>query len=137
VAVDRNAAARLRTILASEEYGPKLARLHGAEERRVLDLIDANRGREARAEILRADAARLERERQRRRALLIHHAAVNTVRQHRAYGTTYDIAVSHLRYGTDANLRKAATASKDELDLLAREPPRELPPRNHNPFWYH
>jgi hypothetical protein len=137
VAVDRNAAARLRRILESEEYGPALARLHGAEERRILDLIDAGRGKEARAEILRADEARRGRLRAQARARLLHNAAVNTARQHRHYGTTYDMAVANLRYGTDADLRRAATADDEELHRLARQPPREMHPVDRNPFWYH
>jgi hypothetical protein len=137
VAADRNAAARLRRILADEDYGPKLARLRGSEERRVLDLIDAGRGKEARAEILRADEQRRERSRVQARARLLHNAALNTVRQHRHYGTTYDMAVANLRHGTDADLRRAATADDEELHRLAAAPPREMHPIDRNPFWYH
>lgn len=137
MAVDRNTARRLRAILDNEEYGPKLARLHGTEERRILDLIDAGRGTEARREILAADQRRREHLRVQARARLLHHAAVNTVKQHRHYGTTYDQAVYYLKYATNADLKRAATADDAELHRLAREPPRIMHPKDINPFWYH
>jgi hypothetical protein len=49
---------RLSAILRDEEYGPKLVRLNRADERRVLDLVYENRGREARQAIDDLDAAR-------------------------------------------------------------------------------
>lgn len=49
---------RLATLLADPEYGAKLARLSRADERVVLDLIYANRGREARQRLNELDAAR-------------------------------------------------------------------------------
>lgn len=55
---DRNAERRLRAILNDEQYGPKLVRLNRADERRVLDLIEQNRGAEARKTILQLDEAR-------------------------------------------------------------------------------
>jgi len=58
-----NAVKRLERILADEDYGPKLARLNRKDEAYVLDLIDRNKGREARKEILRLDTARRERRR--------------------------------------------------------------------------
>ena len=53
-----NALKRLERILADEEYGPKLARLNRKDETYVLDLIDRNKGLEARKEIVRLDEAR-------------------------------------------------------------------------------
>jgi hypothetical protein len=53
-----NAERRLAALLRDEEYGPKLARLNRADERIVLDLIDQNKGREARKELNRLDDAR-------------------------------------------------------------------------------
>jgi hypothetical protein len=64
-----NASRRLSRILRDEDYGPKLVRLSRADQRRILDLIDANRGAQARREILRLDAERIARQRVRRRAL--------------------------------------------------------------------
>lgn len=55
---DAAAERRLRTLLANEDYGPKLARLNRAEESRVLELISENRGKEARAAIDKADRNR-------------------------------------------------------------------------------
>ena len=57
---DRNATRRLNTILANEDFGPKLARLNRDDERKVLDLIDQNRGREARELIIELDVKRRE-----------------------------------------------------------------------------
>jgi len=53
-----NAMRRLERILSDEDYGPKLARLNRKDESHVLDLIDRNQGRKARAEILRLDEER-------------------------------------------------------------------------------
>jgi hypothetical protein len=58
-----NAVKRLERILSDEDYGPKLARLNRKDEAYILDLIDKNKGREARKEILRLDVQRLERRR--------------------------------------------------------------------------
>lgn len=49
---------RLNALLRDEEYGPKLARLNRTDERRVLDLIYENRGREARQAIDDLDSRR-------------------------------------------------------------------------------
>lgn len=55
-----NAVKRLERILNDEDYGPKLARMNRKNESYILDLIDRNKGREARKEILRLDKERLE-----------------------------------------------------------------------------
>lgn len=49
---------RLAALLRNEEYGPKLARLRRADERRVLDLVYENQGREARQAIDDLDSRR-------------------------------------------------------------------------------
>lgn len=49
---------RLADLLRDEEYGAKLARLNRADERRVLDLVYENRGRDARKLVNELDAAR-------------------------------------------------------------------------------
>ena len=64
-----NASRRLARILRDEDYGPKLVRLSRIDQRRILDLIDANRGAQARREILRLDAERRRKATVRRRAL--------------------------------------------------------------------
>ncbi len=43
---------RLNAILADEDYGPRLVRLPKSEQRKILDLISANKGKEARAKIV-------------------------------------------------------------------------------------
>lgn len=68
-----NASRRLNRILRDEDYGPKLVRLNRADQRHILDLIDANRGAQARREIIRLDAERRARNTVRRRALKFSH----------------------------------------------------------------
>lgn len=63
----RNERRRLASILKDEEYGPKLARLRGAAERRVLDLVEQGRGREARKQILFEDELRRKKNRSKAR----------------------------------------------------------------------
>jgi hypothetical protein len=71
-----NAVKRLERILNDEDYGPKLARLNRRDEAHVLNLIDQNRGREARSEIIRLDAAR----RETRRARTAKHPTIEALR---------------------------------------------------------
>jgi hypothetical protein len=127
----------LRTLLADEEYGPKLARLRGADERRVLDLVEQGRGRDARAAIDAADQRRLERLREARHATLYRRAVDNVTAQHQPWGATRGAVERHLGDATDAELRFAAGASRDQLVARARQPPRSLDRRDINPFWYH
>lgn len=68
-----NASRRLNRILRDEDFGPKLVRLNRVDQRRILDLVDANRGAQARKEILRLDAERHSRRTVRRRALRYSH----------------------------------------------------------------
>ena len=68
-----NASRRLNRILRDEDYGPKLVRLNRTDQRRILNLIDANRGAQARREILRLDEERRHRNTVRRRALRYYH----------------------------------------------------------------
>ena len=63
-----NASRRLGRILRDEDYGPKLVRLSRTDQRTILELIDANRGAQARREILRLDEARRRRRTVQRRA---------------------------------------------------------------------
>jgi hypothetical protein len=137
---ERNALRRLQRLLDDEEYGPMLARLRGDDERRVLRLIDENRGREARAEIRAADARRREARRVSRRRQLEGQATRNMITRHLEGGArVYEQGVADgCRLMTDAELRFAATATRDELVERARQPPKVLTPRGDtNPFWYH
>lgn len=68
-----NASRRLNRILRDEDYGPKLVRLNRADQRHILDLIDENRGAQARREILRLDEERRRHNTVRRRALRYAH----------------------------------------------------------------
>jgi hypothetical protein len=124
----------LRSLLSDENYGPKLARLRGADERRVLDLVEANRGSEARQYITSADERRRERERQARKATLYRRAVANVAAQHSAPVLAVE---RHLADATEAELRFAAGATRDQLVQRARMPPRTLEAREINPFWYH
>lgn len=137
MAADRNALRRLRSLLADEDYGPKLARLRGTDERRVLDLVEAGRGREARAAIDAADQRRRQRLAETRRASLYRRAVDNVTAQHAGAGATRSAVERHLADATDAELRFAAGATRDQLITRARLPPRTLERREINPFWYH
>lgn len=55
---------RLNTLLADEDYGPKLVRLSAADQQKVLGLVFTGRGREARALVIRLDHDRRDRERE-------------------------------------------------------------------------
>lgn len=57
---------RVWTLLNDETYGPALARLNKHDTAHVLTLVQQNRGREARAEILRLDQERRDKETRRR-----------------------------------------------------------------------
>jgi hypothetical protein len=137
MAADRNALRRLQRLLDDETYGPALARLRGADERTVLQAISENRGADARREILAADERRRAAVRDQRRRQLLERAATNVTQQHRASGARYQDVRRHLADATDAELRFAAGASREELITRARQPPRVLEARDINPFWYH
>lgn len=137
-AADRNARRRLQTLLSDEDYGPKLARLRGADERRVLRLISENRGAEARREILAADERRLERARVQRRATLLERAVEHTVIAHQAhYDSDRADVRRNLRHATDAELRFVLGADHYQLADRAREQPHDYQGELANPFWYH
>lgn len=135
------AARRLSRILADEDYGPKLVRLSQRDQRRVLDLIDANEGRQARAEILAADERRIERKNEREKEqryprvveiLLTLHgvdAESNQARriEHNAeYLTTYQMR--------QVEQRNRGTSLKAYVVGRAALPPAEG--SSYNGFWY-
>ena len=68
---------RLRSILLNEDYGPKLVRLSNADQQRVLQLVNQNKGREARTLITELDTGRRRRNSTARRAK--RYANLNTV----------------------------------------------------------
>jgi hypothetical protein len=137
MAADRNALRRLNTLLADETYGPALARLRGEDERRVLRAVSENRGDDARRDILAADQRRRDQVRDQRRQQLLRRAATNVTDQHARYGARYNDVVRHLQHATDAELRFAVTATREQLVQRARQPPKIQHPKDENPFWYH
>lgn len=132
-----NAVKRLERILADEDYGPKLARLNRKDEAHILDLIDRNKGREARKEILRLDTERIARRRRPTKAKL------PTIEELRAKAYT---RLRRMLNGKPATQKKgvslmnadqlniALTADADTLRRKAREyPDIEV---EMNVFWY-
>ncbi len=130
---------RLARILADEDYGPKLARLRGQDEKRVLTLIDQNKGREARQEILRLDEAR----RSKRRVSAVsrpekERKAVDNIS--RQFGRiNLNKVRANVKLMTIPELDFAATATTDSLTNKARLPPTRKDTKGNdvNPFWYH
>ena len=129
---------RLERILNDEEYGPKLARLNRKDETYILDLIDKNKGREARKEIFRLDKQR--RARQRARTAKTKLPTIEALRA-KAYTRlrrmlngkpkTQQRGVSLM---TKDQLNFALTATGDELRRKAAEyPDIEI---EMNVFWY-
>lgn len=134
-----NAEKRLARILSDEDYGPKLARLRGQDEKRILTLIDENKGREARKEILRLDEAR----RAKRRVTAVsrpekERKAIANILLQQDFANSKRVA-ANVALMTIAELDFAGTATKDELDTKARLPASRKNTRGDdvNPFWYH
>lgn len=149
---------RLQRILSNEDYGPKLARLRGEDERYILRLIDQNKGKLARREILRLDEERRARERAKRAARraakrsstprqLIRGptreqrerlAIANILRQTggKASRTRVTLNVSYMN---DEELDFAAIADINGLARRAKRPPdrKTATGDDLNPFWYH
>lgn len=117
---NRNALRRLQTILNDEDYGPKLARLNRADERRVLDLIEQNKGKQARSEILRLDEARRAKRRGRVKPINIdelrRQAFANIRRQVNGHPKTVRLGVDLM---TPDELQYAAAATDDEIRVRA------------------
>lgn len=142
-----NAAKRLERILADEDYGPKLARMNRRNESYILDLIDRNKGREARREILRLDEVRRtqrrERDRQRRASTSVsvsdlrQQAARNIIRRTKGHPGRIQ---RNVHYMTRDELRFAILASSADLRARAQDAPYVESPefdKPINPFWYH
>ncbi len=150
-----NAMRRLERILSDEDYGPKLARLNRKDEAHVLDLIDRNQGRKARAEILRLDEER--RTKRRTRAMpkatyqtpdldTLRAAAFRRMRQQvRGKYSTQRKGVDNMNRPI---LEFTSTASGDQIkERASMNPsefwrtygPEEIAPDidyEFNPFWY-
>lgn len=147
---------RLAYILSDENYGPKLARLRGAEERRILDLISENRGKDARQAILEADENRRAKVRERsaaRRAQQRGQApylSVRTRRQQERDAAEHILDVfggkakpesvwRNVGYMTGGELDFAADADENGLVSRAVVPAdrKDVRGKDLNPFWYH
>lgn len=150
MASGNSAQRRLAYILSDETYGPKLARLRGLEERRILNLIGENRGNEARKAILEADEQRRERNRENRAARQTGRQRVSSREEKErlavanilhVYGRKAD--TKHVRrnvgYMSPKELDFSGDASEDELTDRAVRPADRKDSRGTdiNPFWYH
>lgn len=135
---------RLAYLLSDENYGPKLARLRGDNERSVLRLIEQNRGKEAREAILQFDEARRERargQRQQRRNSREQQESDAVANILRIYGTKANAARvrKNVGYMTPNELQFAGSAEEDDLTDRATEPAytQNKAGKDINPFWYH
>jgi hypothetical protein len=146
---------RLATILSNEDYGPKLARLRGEDERHVLSLIEQNRGKEARLAILEADEKRRERQRElrsqresRKRPIIRTSVKTRAQREREAVrrilsvfgGKANTSRVSrNVSLMTNGELDFTADADRDSLTLRASGPAdrTDASGKDLNPFWYH
>lgn len=131
---------RLARILADEEYGPKLARLRGNAETRILHLIQENKGKEARAAILEEDENR----RVKRRAPTASRAvkeqkAVDNILRKLTTHANHTTVSRNVKLMTIVELDFAADATSDELRRRATQGSTRKDSRGNdvNPFWYH
>lgn len=138
------AAKRLARILSNEDYGPKLARMNRRDEAYILQLIDENKGKKARSEIVRLDKERRERRRQRSRQpsyvidknVMRRRAADNIIRQVRGKPSTVK---RNVEYMDDSDLTFAVDASRtDIIERAKRRAYITAPDIDYeiNPFWY-
>ena len=141
---------RLERVLNNEDYGPKLARMNRADERRILDMIDRNvHYTKVHKEIDRLDEAR--RTKQRVRRTRVKRPVVKSIEQMRRDAFLHMNAQlrNKWKYKEETNrkyvnvmdkqdLDRAMTASKRELEDLGRAPAYvDLGDIEINPFWYH
>ena len=144
-----NAMRRLESILKDEDYGPKLVRLNRKDEAYVLDLIDRNKGREARKEILRLDRERIARRRKPTRKVTAKAPTSPSIEQLRAKAYARLRAMlkgrpSTVQKGVDLmtpdELGFALSANGTDLRAKAKDAPipyPELDDDEFNVFWYH
>lgn len=130
---------RLRRILTDEDYGPKLVRLSRADQRTVLDLIDENRGREARSAIDRLDAVRVEQEEAHRRQTL-HQKVVAAL--YALHGPSTEGQANRIwrnaQEFTAAQMRRVLSLTGQKLrNYVLPRAAQPAPAGNTiNPFWY-
>lgn len=145
---------RLLRILSNEDYGPKLARLRGEEERYILRLIDQNKGKEARREILRLDEERRARQRAKRAAKRSskptqpirgptrkqrERLAIANILRKTGGKASRKRVTQNVSYMDDEELDFAAIADITGLARRAKLPPDRMTATGDdlNPFWYH
>lgn len=131
---------RLLYILSDELYGPKLARLRGEDERKVLELISENKGGEAREAILEADERRRAKRRRGSNREAREAAAVANILRQFGKKARADRVRRNVSLMTPKDLDFAADASADELRMRARRKASKIDPedgKSINPFWYH
>jgi len=151
---------RLQRIILDPEYGPALFRLRKTEQRTILDMISGNDSRGARKEILRLDAERAQRARERRAAkksappvhrsfadrdMLLRMAYANVVSifdigQFAQSADYRDNLISNLKLAEDEELEQIAQFDRDgAIQWLKNPHTYRIPPgqkRYMNPMWY-
>jgi len=133
------AARRLRRFTSDPRYSTKLRQLPRGEQRRILDLVTANQGKQARQEVLTSYQTRREarnaQARQRRLDKSINEALHNVGRQ--LPEARLNRMKDHFQHMTWQDRRFAKTATRDELRDRARSDYRiVVDGKEINPFWY-
>lgn len=136
---------RLRALLLDEDYGPKLARLNVADTTRVLRLVEANRGAEARKMIVELDERRrsdvTEKRKERDRSATIKYIIKELIR----VGTNDPVNSSTVALGVGVMSagQRAASKAMDGEELRSSAGSRTniqwVSPYGKfwNPWWYH
>lgn len=139
-------ARRVRRFTTDPRYGPKLNQLPKGEQRRLLDLVTVNRGRQARQETLTAYQTRREARNARARELR------RTNAESKAWSNLYSqlpegrrsLQQKYLGHMEYRHLHFAQKATSDELRNRARAQTAEEAPNDFvtidgvevNVFWY-
>lgn len=133
-------ARRLKRFTSDPRYGPKLKQLPQREQRRLLDMVTANRGKQARQETLTTWQARRDarnaRDRQRRLDKSVDTALRNISRQ--LPEARADRMRDRFAAMSWQERRFAQTATREELRERARNGPKTITIDGveYNPFWY-
>lgn len=133
-------ARRLSRFTRDPHYGPKLSRLPKGEQRRLLDMVTAGQGRQARKDLLVTEQARREtrnaQARQRRLDRSVDTALHNVRRQLPEART--ERMKDRFSQMTWQERKFAQTATREELRERARNGPKTITINGVeiNPFWY-
>lgn len=136
---------RLRALLLDEDFGPKLARLNVAETTRVLQLVEANQGAQARRLITELDARRrgdaTYKRRERARAHTVAYIIAELIRvgtDHPVNSSTVALGVAIMTAG-----QRSASEAMDGEDLRVNAGTATHIQwasdygKHWNPWWYH